>query len=59
MNIAITKNDIILIARLNEVPNKDLVAYDARHYRGKARLLDYLRDISDININQISVIIIF
>ena len=37
------KNDIEMIARLNEIPNKDLVAYDARYHRGsnKMHLLRY------------------
>ena len=32
MEAAKLKNDIEMIARLNEIPNKDLVAYDARYH---------------------------
>ena len=32
------KNDIEMIARLNEIPNKDLVAYDAHYHRGSSKM---------------------
>ena len=38
MEAAKLKNDIEMIARLNEIPNKDLVAYDARYHRGSSKM---------------------
>ena len=53
MNAAKNQNDIDMIARLNEVPNKDLVAYDARYHRGKCCLSQYLNKIPDENIETV------
>ena len=41
MAAAILKDDYIMITRLHEVPNKDLLDYDARYHRGENCLTNY------------------